>query len=163
MEESKDMKVIIIFKRGVKHALKKNKLLPVYKDHEDFGMYCVEKFLEGAFFNVNCSFIDYLRQDSGRKGSGSYEDRSQKHLEFDPIRHGYSENSYEEKLNNKLRLKYFYNKVSTRNDRDREIIRLWLNQYSLKEIGDEMGITTSRAHQIIERAIIESRSLEWEM
>lgn len=113
-------------------------------DEDDCVQECLASYFEkGRGQTIDQAVIDYLRGESGRKGSASYEDRrSLKTVrEFDENR------SYDQSMDATAV------DLSLIQGRAREVFKFYVEGYTESEIGENLGISESRVSQILREGI----------
>lgn len=154
-----DSEILEIYERALKYANARRNMLSNYKEPEDFAAYVVERKLKGRVSQIGFMFIDYLREDSGRKGSVGYDKRLSK--EKTSYRSEYVDQYSTDELTDvgSGRTNYHCTEdleqllsIFKQNSRKRRIIEMTMEGYNLKEIGDHFGFSESRACQLLKAA-----------
>ena len=154
----KEEDLLKIFNNGVGYAKKRQNLLLNYEEPEDFGSYCVEKKLKNKNKKMiyKFLFIDYLRKDSGKKGSSTYTERekAKKTISIDKIPEPEVESI---EKNHKDINKYF----TSKNKRLDKIMKMYfIYGFTLKQIGIKFNCSESNIWFILNKVKDKIRFVE---
>jgi len=159
--------IIKLMTRAKKYALKREGMLPNGITAEDFGQEYAIECLTRKPRKIKWSFIDFVREYSGRKGSNSYLQRQNlaRPASFNIINSaGKDSPSYEDLISDGiydcaesagvvLFESGFYQKLNYLNEREQKIIIMNLQGYTTVEIAHHFLVSEGRISQIFSKCI----------
>ena len=162
-----DDHIIKLMTRAKKYALKREGMLPNGITAEDFGQeYAIECLIRKPR-KIEWSFIDFIREYSGRKGSNSYLQRQNlarpasfnlgnSSGEYGPSYEDFISDGvydYTESAGVVLFESGFYQKLNYLNNREQKIIIMYLQGYTMVDIAQSFLVSESRVSQIFSKCI----------